>query len=99
WGSPTQRLLAGGHLDWLPAGLVQVLHAALAVRFHRAAGPLVWFGLLVIAALGWFLHPILWIGFGLLFVPFHLFVATGHGLIWNLAVLAAWAGGLLANTF
>src|SRR5262249_19797029 len=97
WGAPTQRLLAAGHLDWLLAGLVLVLHAALAVRFHRDGGLGVWFGLLVTAALGWFLHPILWIGFGLLFIPFHIIVATSHGLIWNLAILTAWAGGLLLN--
>jgi hypothetical protein len=97
WGGPVQRLLERGQTDWLFAGLVLVLHAALTVRFHRAPSVIGWFGLALTAALGWFLHPILWVGFGFLFVPFFVGVATGHGLVWNLALLGAWAAGFFLN--
>ncbi len=97
WIAPVQRILGQGDLDWLLAGLMLVLHAALAVRFHRGGGPLVWFGLFLTAALGWLLHPVLWLGFGLLFVPFYVCVALRHHWIWNLAILFAWSGGLLVN--
>lgn len=97
WGGPVQRLLERGQTDWLLAGLVLLLHAALAVRFHRGPSTVVWFGLVLTAALGWFLHPILWAGFALLFIPFYVGVATSHGLVWNLAMLAAWGAGFLLN--
>lgn len=97
WSGPVQQLLVQGHLDWLLTGLVLVMHAALAVRFHRDGGPLVWFGLLATAALGWFLHPILWVGFALLFLPFHVCVAMSHDFLWNFALLFAWAGGFGLN--
>jgi len=97
WGGPVQRLIERGQTDWLFAGIVLVLHAALAVRFHRTPSARGWFGLVATAALGWFLHPILWAGFALLFVPFYIGVATSHGIVWNLAMLGAWATGFLLN--
>jgi hypothetical protein len=97
WGGPVQRLFLAGDLDWLMAGLVAVLHTALLVRYHRDGGPLVWFGLLLTAALGWFCHPVLWAGFVLLFGPFYVLVALRHGVAWHLGLVLAWGGGLLAN--
>jgi hypothetical protein len=97
WSGPVQRLLASGQLDWLLAGEALVLHAALAVRFHSEPRPRIWLGLLLSATLGWFLHPILWLGLGLIFVPFYVCLATRHCLIWNTALLCAWTGGLLVN--
>jgi hypothetical protein len=97
WGPPVQHLLARGQLDWLMAGLTLVLHASMLVRFHRSGHPLIWLGLLVTAALGWFTHPVLWLAFGLLFAPFFVCVATGHCLFWNCSLLLSWTGGLLLN--
>ena len=98
WGmTPVQRLLHQGELDWLFGGLVLVLHAGLVVRFHRDPGPFAWMALLVTAGLGWFFHPVLWLGFGLLFVPFYVGVALGHNWLWNFALWLAWGGGLLLN--
>jgi hypothetical protein len=97
WTTPVQRLLGQGELDWLLAGLILILHVALVVRFHQDGGPLVWLGLFLTAAAGWFLHPILWLGFGLLFVPFYLGVARKHHWVWNLSLWSAWGGGLLVN--
>lgn len=97
WTNPIQRLLQQGELDWLFGGLVLVLHAGLVVRFHRDPGPFAWMALLLTAGLGWFLHPVLWLGFGLLFVPFYVCVAVGHNWLWNFALWLAWGGGLLLN--
>lgn len=97
WGGPTQRLLERGQFDWLLAGLNLVLHAAFAVRFHRDGGVVSWLGVGVTAALGWFLHPILWVGFGVLFLPLYVFIATSHGIVWNIAILSAWFAGLVVN--
>lgn len=97
WTTPVQRLLAQGEIDWLLAGLMLVLHVALVVRFHQDGGPLIWLGLMITAASGWFLHPIVWLGFGLLFVPFYVCVALKHHWVWNVSLWSAWSGGLLVN--
>src|SRR5262245_42633412 len=97
WGGPVQRLFIAGDMDWLLGGLVLVVHTALLVRYHRDGGPLVWFGLLLTATLGWFCHPLLWVGFALLFGPFYVLAALRHGPAWHLGLVTAWAGGLLAN--
>src|SRR6185312_3937039 len=65
WTTPVQRLLHQGELDWLFGGLMLVLQAGTVVRFHRDGSPICWLAILLTAALGWFLHPILWLGFGL----------------------------------
>jgi hypothetical protein len=97
WGPPLQRLLAEGDLDWLLAGLCLTLHTALLVRFHRDGGLGVWVGMLLTCALAWFCHPVLALGFSLLVVPFFVFVALRHGLMWNLGLLSSCAGGVLIN--
>ncbi len=97
WTTPIQRLVHQGEMDWLLAGLALVLHAGFVIRFHRDGGSLGWIGVLATAAIGWFLHPILWLGFGLLFVPFYVCVALQHNALWNFALWLAWIGGLFAN--
>jgi hypothetical protein len=97
WSGPTQRLVHDGDIHWLLAGLMLVTHTALTVKFHRTASMTSWIGLTLTAALGWFLHPILWLGFGFLFIPFFVIVATAHSLIWNIALWLAWGLGLALN--
>jgi len=97
WSGPVQKLLEQGNIDWLLAGQTVFLHAALLVRYHHGAGVRIWCGLLLTAIFGWFCHPILWIGFAVLFVPFYLAVALQHSGFWNLALWAAWCGGAAAN--
>ena len=98
WGTPTQRLLEQGDLDWVFAGLLLLIHAALVVRFHRHGGPIAWIGLLLTATAGWFLHPVLWLGFGLLFVSFSVCVALSRHWLWSAALWMAWGGGLALNS-
>jgi hypothetical protein len=86
-----------GQIDWLLAGQAVLLHAALLVRFHHSVHIRVWLGLFATAAVGWFCHPILWLGFAALFVPLYLAVALKHTTLWNLSLWAAWLGGLAVN--
>jgi hypothetical protein len=97
WSSPVQQLLHHGDLDWLLAGNLLILHTALLARFHRESEMLVCVGLGLTAGLGWFCHPILWAGFGPLFLLFYLVVAFRHGMFWHVGLWLAWGGGLLAN--
>ncbi len=97
WSGPVQRLLEEGHTDWLWAGMALVAHTALTIRFHLTASWADWLGLLLTAAVGWFSHPIVWLGFGLLFVPFFVIVATGHSVLWSLALWGAWGLGVGVN--
>jgi hypothetical protein len=98
WAGTTQRLLHQGDLDWLLAGLVLVLHATLTIRFHRSSSFGSWIGLTISATLGWFFHPIIWLGFGFLFVPFSIIVASAHTAVWSLALWLAWAIGIGLNS-
>src|SRR5262249_18851183 len=97
WSGPIQQLLQQGHLDWLLGGLLLVLHTALLVRFHHYSEMALCFGIGLTSALGWFCHPILWAGFGILFLFFNLAVAMRHGLFWHAGLWLAWGGGLAAN--
>lgn len=97
WSSPVQQILEHGQLDWLMAGLTLILHASFVVRFHRGSCPFIWLGMLSTAALGWFTHPILWLGFGLLFLPFLFCVATNCCVSWNSALFLSWIGGFALN--
>lgn len=97
WSGPSQRLLTEGHTDWLLAGLVLLLHTALTIRFHRTSSFLDWLGLAATAALGWFFHPIVWLGFGCLYLAFFVLVATAHSVVWSLALWLAWSLGIAVN--
>jgi hypothetical protein len=97
WSAPVQRLLEEGEIDWLLGGQVLLLHLAFLVSFTHRMRLGSWLGLVTTAALGWFAHPLLWVGFAPLIVAFFLRYFLRRGLGWHLSLLAAWVGGAVGN--
>lgn len=99
WGTPCQTALAAGDLDLLLAALAALVQAGLWVRFDRIPGLGSWLGLLLTGGLGWFAQPLLFVLLLPFFLVYYFRVGGRHGLVWHLALLAALAGGLVANAF
>jgi hypothetical protein len=98
WGGQGRRALEVGDLDLLMAGLAGLAQFGLLVRYDREPGPGAWTGVLLSGTLGWLANPVLFAGLFPLVLLYYLSVGTRHGhLGWHGALLAALAGGVLAN--
>lgn len=98
WGVPARSLLEYGELDMLFAGVCMLAVTGLLIRFDRRPGFLCGLGLFLLAALGWYLHPLV---FGL-FVPIFLvfYLSAGvrpRSLSWHIALWASQLGALAVN--
>ncbi len=92
WGQPGRDALEAGEIDLLLAAILVLAQAGLLIRYHADPGLLNWLGVVGMALLGWFAHPLLMILALPLFLIYYLSVGTRHRLAWHLALL----GGLLA---
>jgi hypothetical protein len=99
WGIPGREALEAGDLHLLLAGVAALAYAGLLAGFDRAPGFRCWVGLLVLDALGWFLHPLLFCLLFPLLLVYYLSAGHRHRLAWHLALLGSSAGALAANAF
>jgi len=98
WGPQGRQALEIGDLEVLLASLSVLAHMGLLIRFHDAPGFLVWLGLAVTGALGWFLQPMLFPIALPLLLAYYLFVGIRHAsLTWHLALAGAEVIGLGVN--
>lgn len=98
WSTPGWRLLEAGELDLMAGSLMLLLQVVLLGKYDWAPGFFSWAGLLLTAAGGWFLQPILFT----LLIPWVLFYYLRAGvkhrsLAWHLAFWTAQLGAFGLN--
>jgi hypothetical protein len=98
WWSPIVRdMLNDGHLDFLIAGLAAIPFVAWLPRYLREPSLTAWFVIAFCSLVGWFGHPVVWLGLAPVLGLYYLVVAPRHGLAWHLGLLATILFGLLPN--
>lgn len=99
WWSPGIRaILDDGHLDFLIAGLAAIVFVAWLARYHREPGLTPWLVLAFASLVGWFGHPVVWIGLAPTLALYYLAVAPRHGLAWHLGLFGIVLFGLTPNS-
>lgn len=98
WWSPSVRtLLDDGHLDLLLAGLAGLTCVSGLARYASDPGPLAWAVLAGGAVVGWFAHPVAWLGLLPIVAAFYLAMAPRHGLGWHLGLIGTGIAGVTPN--
>lgn len=97
WSPPVRGLLDAGHLDHLLAGLMALVFHGSLVRYSDHPGVSSWLLMTGSVVIGWFAHPLLWIGLVPVGVIYYFCVAPKHALSWHLGLVGAIFAGLAPN--
>jgi hypothetical protein len=97
WSPPVRGLLAAGDVDLLLAGLAAVVFVPWLSRYNWDPGPLPWAVLAAAAVVGWYAHPVVWLGVTPVFAVYYLAVAPRHGPAWHLGLVGVTLVGLGPN--
>ena len=97
WSQPVRALLNEGNLDLLLVGLAGLIFLGGLVRYHREPGPMSWLLIAGSAVIGWYAHPVVWLGMMPIVAVFYLATAPRHGPAWHLGLVGAGAAGLAPN--
>lgn len=98
WWSPSVRtLLDEGNLDLLIAGLAGLACVSGLARYASDPGPLSWCLLAGTAVVGWYAHPVAWLGMMPVVAAFYIVLAPRHGLGWHLGLLGTGIAGVVPN--
>jgi hypothetical protein len=99
WGAPCRAALEAGDLDLLTGSLLSMAFVSALISFDRRPRVRSWVGLVVVGALGWFIHQLL----AILLIPvvlvYYLSVGVRHRLAWHAALAACLAAPLAFNSF
>ncbi|MGL4423496.1 MAG: hypothetical protein ACRCZF_22760, partial [Gemmataceae bacterium] len=83
WWSPPARLrFDAGEIDLLLAGLSVVVFIGWLARYHWEPGITSWCVLTVVSIVGWYAHPVVWLGLLPLFLVYYIALAPRHDLGW-----------------
>ena len=98
WWTPAVRaLLDAGNADLLLAGLMGLVFVGGLVRYATSPGVLGWLLLSGAAVLGWYAHPIVWLGLLPVLGVYYVALAPQYGLAWHLGLVGVTAAGLSPN--
>ena len=97
WTPPVRALLDDGHIDLLLAGLMGLVFVGGLARYADHPGLAGWAVLSASAVLGWYAHPVVWLGLLPVLTVYYVAVAPRHGPIWHLGMVGVTAAGLAPN--
>ena len=98
WWTPHVRaMLDAGNVDLLLAGLMGILFIGGLIRYYSTPGLVGWIKLSAAAMIGWYAHPVVWLGLLPILAAYYLYLAPRHGLAWHLGLLGITAAGLAPN--
>jgi hypothetical protein len=86
WSPPVRGLFDAGDVDILLAGLTAVVFTGWLARYHWEPGVTSWLVLAGTAYVGWYAHPVVWLGLSPVVLVFYLALAPRHGLAWHLGL-------------
>jgi hypothetical protein len=99
WSEPARRMIVEGQLDVLAAGLAAVVFVAWLARFARTLGADAWLVLAGTAVVGWYFHPLVWLGLGPVVLAYYLVFAPRHGPAWHLGLAGITFAGVAPNAW
>lgn len=99
WSEPVRRMIAEGQLDVLAAGLAAVVFVPWLARFSRTHGVDAWLVLASLAVVGWYFHPLIWLGLGPVVLIYYLVLAPRHGPAWHLGLAGITFVGIAPNAW
>jgi hypothetical protein len=99
WSEPVRRMIAEGQLDLLAAGLAALVFVPWLARFTRTLGLDAWGILAGTALVGWYFHPLIWLGLAPVVLVFYLVFAPRHGPAWHLGLLGITFAGIAPNVW
>lgn len=94
WSPPVRALIDAGDLDVLAAGLAAIVFVAWLARYTTHFGVDAWCMLAAVSIVGWYCHPLVWLGLLPLVLVFYIVYAPQHGLAWHLGIPGIGAVGL-----
>ncbi len=97
WSGPVQRMITEGELDLLAAGLAGIVFVPWLARFARTLGVDAWAVLAGTALVGWYFHPLVWLGLAPVVFVYYLVFAPGHGPAWHLGLIGITFAGIAPN--
>jgi hypothetical protein len=99
WSAPARSMIHEGELDLLASGLAAVVFVPWLARFARTTGIDAWFVLAGTALLGWYFHPLVWVGLIPVVFLYYLVMAPRHGLAWHLALIGVAFAAVVPNVW
>jgi hypothetical protein len=97
WSPPVRAMLDAGNLDLLLAGLMALAFAGALARYAADPGPASWAVMAAVLVVGWYAHPVVWVGLAPVGAAYYVTVAPRHGLAWHLGLAGAGIAGLAPN--
>lgn len=97
WSPPVRAILDAGHVDLLLAGLMGLIFLGGLVRYTVEPGPIGWLLLSGSAVVGWYAHPVVWLGLVPIVALYYVATAPRHGVAWHLGLMGVTAAGLAPN--
>jgi len=98
WWSPGVRaLLDAGQIDGLILGLAWLAFAGGLARYAADPGLTGWCLMALASLVGWYVHPVGWLGVLPMVAVYYFASAPQHGLAWHLGLLAVLAVGVAPN--
>jgi hypothetical protein len=97
WSAPVRRMLDEGELDFLTAGLGALVYVSWLVRYARWFDIESWVVLAGTTMVGWYAHPVVWIGLAPIVIGYYFVYAPRRELAWHLGLLGILAAGIAPN--
>jgi hypothetical protein len=97
WAPPTRAMIDAGNLDLLLAGLMALAYTGALSRYAAEPGPMSWMLMAVVLMVGWYAHPVVWIGLLPIGAAYYVITAPRHGLAWHLGLIGSGVAGLAPN--
>lgn len=97
WTQPVQTLFSAGDVDLLLAGLCAIVFVSWLSRYHWDPCPSSWLILALTSIVGWYAHPVIWIGLSPVVVLYYIAAAPRHGPAWHLGLAGICFAGIAPN--
>lgn len=99
WCPAVRAMLEEGQLDLLGAGLAAAVFVPWLGRYARYPGPESCLVLAGLALVGWYAHPLVWVGLLPVMFVFYLVFAPQHGPGWHLGLAGIVSFGVVPNAW
>jgi hypothetical protein len=99
WSPAVRHMLTAGELDLLAAGVLAAVFVPWLARYAKDPGVESWLVLAGLAVLGWYAHPLVWLGLGPVVFVFYLVFAPRHGPGWHLGLAGITSAGIVPNAW
>jgi hypothetical protein len=99
WSAPARLMIVEGELDLLTAWLAAVVFVPWLARFARSLGADAWAILAGAAVVGWYFHPLVWVGLAPVIFTYYLVFAPRHGPAWHLGLAGITFAGVVPNAW